>query len=65
MRWCSWVSRDEDLWPSDVLGSGTFRGGCGLDLDRWLAPGQLDTLRVDGLGELANAVVRGRSTEGH
>ena len=32
----AWVSRDEDLWPTDVLGSGTFGGGCGLDLDRWL-----------------------------
>ena len=54
----AWVSRDEDLWPTDVLGSGTFGGGCGLDLDRWLQPGAVVTLAVDGLGELTNRVVR-------
>jgi 2-keto-4-pentenoate hydratase/2-oxohepta-3-ene-1,7-dioic acid hydratase in catechol pathway len=52
----AWVSRDEDLWPTDVLGSGTFGGGCGLDLDTWLKPGQVVTLTVDGLGSLTNAV---------
>ena len=52
------VSRDEDVYPTDVLGSGTFGGGCGLDLDRWLAPGQTVTLTVEGLGSLTNRVVR-------
>jgi 2-keto-4-pentenoate hydratase/2-oxohepta-3-ene-1,7-dioic acid hydratase in catechol pathway len=52
----AWVSRDEDLWPTDVLGSGTFGGGCGLDLDRWLRPGQTVTLAVEGLGELTSTV---------
>jgi 2-keto-4-pentenoate hydratase/2-oxohepta-3-ene-1,7-dioic acid hydratase in catechol pathway len=52
------VSTDEDVYPTDVLGSGTFGGGCGLDLDRWLAPGQTVTLAVDGLGTLTNRVVR-------
>jgi 2-keto-4-pentenoate hydratase/2-oxohepta-3-ene-1,7-dioic acid hydratase in catechol pathway len=52
----AWVARDEDLWPTDVLGSGTFGGGCGLDLDKWLKPGQVVTLAVDGLGSLTNTV---------
>ena len=52
----AWTSRDEDLWPTDVLGSGTFGGGCGLDLDRWLAEGATVTLAVEGLGELTNVV---------
>ncbi len=52
------VSRDEDVYPTDVLGSGTFGGGCGLDLDRWLRPGQTVTLAVEGLGTLTNTVVR-------
>jgi len=52
------VSRDEDVYPTDVLGSGTFGGGCGLDIDRWLAPGQTVTLAVEGLGTLTNRVVR-------
>ena len=52
----AWASRDEDLWPTDVLGSGTFGGGCGLDLDRWLRPGASVTLTVEGLGSLTNTV---------
>jgi 2-keto-4-pentenoate hydratase/2-oxohepta-3-ene-1,7-dioic acid hydratase in catechol pathway len=52
----AWVSRDEDLYPTDVLGSGTFGGGCGLDLDRWLPPSCQVELRVEGLGVLVNRV---------
>ena len=52
----AWVSRDEDLWSTDVLGSGTFGGGCGLDLDRWITPGQTVTLTVEGLGSLHTPV---------
>ena len=54
----AWASRDEDLYPTDVLGSGTFGGGCGLDLDRWIGPDVRVTLRVEGLGEVSNRVVR-------
>ncbi len=54
----AWASRDEDLYATDVLGSGTFGGGCGLDLDRWLPEDCTVTLRVDGLGELTNRVAR-------
>lgn len=52
------VSRDEDVYPTDVLGSGTFGGGSGADLDRWLQPGQTVTVSVDGLGTVSNRVVR-------
>ncbi len=52
----AWASRDEDLWPTDVLGSGTFGGGCGLDLDRWLTAGAVVTLEVEGLGCLTSRV---------
>jgi len=41
----------------DVFGSGTVGGGCGLELDRFLAPG--DVVELDGgpaLGVLANTV---------
>ena len=56
----AWSSRDEDLWPTDVLGSGTFGGGCGLDLDKWLKPGQRVELSVQGLGTLTNTVGKRR-----
>ncbi len=52
------VSRDEDVYPTDVIGSGTFGGGCGLDIDRWLPANAVVTLIVEGLGELSNRVVR-------
>jgi 2-keto-4-pentenoate hydratase/2-oxohepta-3-ene-1,7-dioic acid hydratase in catechol pathway len=53
----SHVSQDEDLWPTDVLGSGTFGGGCGLDLGpRWIQRGQEVVVAVQGLGALSNTV---------
>ncbi len=52
----AWASRDEDLYPTDVIGSGTFGGGCGLDLGRYPAPGQSVAVTVEGLGSL-DAVV--------
>ncbi len=52
------VAKDEDVYPTDVFGSGTFGGGCGLDLDRWIKPDQVVTLAVHGLGVLSNRVVR-------
>jgi 2-keto-4-pentenoate hydratase/2-oxohepta-3-ene-1,7-dioic acid hydratase in catechol pathway len=52
------TSRGEDVWPADVYGSGTPFGGCGLDLDRWLSPGDLVELEVEGIGVLANRVIR-------
>ena len=54
----AWASQDEDLYPTDVIGSGTYGGGCGLDLDRWLPADCVVTLRVEGLGELSNRVVQ-------
>jgi 2-keto-4-pentenoate hydratase/2-oxohepta-3-ene-1,7-dioic acid hydratase in catechol pathway len=54
------VSRDEDVFAGDVLGSGTVGGGCGLELDRWLAPGDVVELEIEGIGVLRNRVVRER-----
>jgi 2-keto-4-pentenoate hydratase/2-oxohepta-3-ene-1,7-dioic acid hydratase in catechol pathway len=53
------VARDEDVWPGDVLGSGTVGGGCGLELDRWLAPGDVVELEIEGISVLRNRVVKG------
>ncbi|HYU56792.1 MAG TPA: fumarylacetoacetate hydrolase family protein, partial [Actinomycetota bacterium] len=44
MRWSfpqmvAYVSQGEDVEAGDVYGSGTFGGGCGLDLGRFLHPG--------------------------
>ena len=50
------ASQGEDLWPGDVLGSGTFGGGCGMDLGRSLRPGSVVELQGQGLGTLRNRV---------
>jgi 2-keto-4-pentenoate hydratase/2-oxohepta-3-ene-1,7-dioic acid hydratase in catechol pathway len=50
------VSQGEDVWPGDVYGSGTFEGGCGLDLGRFLWPGAVVELEADGIGVLRNPV---------
>jgi len=50
------VSMDETLYPGDILGSGTVGFGCGLELDRWLKPGDTVELEIDGLGVLRNRV---------
>jgi 2-keto-4-pentenoate hydratase/2-oxohepta-3-ene-1,7-dioic acid hydratase in catechol pathway len=52
------VSRDETLHPGEVFGSGTIGGGCGLELNRWIKPGDVVELEVEGIGILRNRVVK-------
>lgn len=51
-----WVSMEQTLRPGDLLGSGTVGRGCGLELDRWVSPGSVVELSVDGIGVLRNRV---------
>lgn len=51
------VSQDETIHPGEFFGSGTVPGGCGLELDRWLQPGDVIELEVQGLGVLRNRIV--------
>jgi 2-keto-4-pentenoate hydratase/2-oxohepta-3-ene-1,7-dioic acid hydratase in catechol pathway len=50
----SHVSQGETVYPGDVFGSGTFHKGCGLDLDRWVRPGDVIELDVPAIGVLRN-----------
>jgi 2-keto-4-pentenoate hydratase/2-oxohepta-3-ene-1,7-dioic acid hydratase in catechol pathway len=52
------VSMEETVYPGDVLGSGTVGGGCGAELDRWIQPGDVVELNVEGIGTLRNRVLR-------
>ncbi|MBI1857977.1 MAG: fumarylacetoacetate hydrolase family protein [Candidatus Melainabacteria bacterium] len=52
----SHVSQEENIYPGDILGSGTFYKGCGLDLNKWIQPGDLIELEVPKLGVLRNRV---------
>lgn len=51
-----YISRDETLFPGDVIGSGTVPGCCGLELDRWIQQGDVVELEADGLGVLRNRI---------
>lgn len=60
------AARDTRLRPGDVLGSGTFAGGCLLELgpqdfgdgrgERWIEPGDVVALHAAGLGTLETPV---------
>jgi len=55
----AFVSEDETLHPGEVFGSGTIGGCCGLEIDRFLAPGDVVELEIEGIGVLRNRIVRG------
>jgi fumarylacetoacetate (FAA) hydrolase len=54
------AARNTRLLPGDVLGSGTVGTGCILELgdERWLEPGDVVELEVEGIGVLRNTVGR-------
>ena len=51
-----YLSNEEDIFPGDILGSGTVGRGCGLELDRWIQPGDVVELESEGIGVLSNPV---------
>ncbi len=52
------VSQSETIHAGELWGSGTVTSGSGLELDRWLQPGDIVELEVEGIGVLRNRVVR-------
>ena len=50
------VAQDEWLLAGDLLGSGTVGSGCGLELGRWIQPGDEIELEVERIGILRNNV---------
>ncbi|MFJ2134659.1 fumarylacetoacetate hydrolase family protein [Streptomyces sp. NPDC087845] len=52
----AWASLDEEVHPGEFLAVGTVGGGCGLELDRWIQPGDVVELEVSGVGVLRNVV---------
>jgi len=58
-----------DLFPGDVIGSGTVGTGCFLELngtgklndpnytEQWLQPNDVVDMEIDGLGKLSNTIV--------
>jgi len=52
------LTEDDIVLPGDVIGSGTVGTGCGLELDRWVQPGDRIDLHIDRIGTLSNPVLR-------
>lgn len=53
----AFVSQGEDVWPTDIYGSGTPFGGCMLDHGGpYLQPGDVLELEVDSIGTLRNRI---------
>ena len=52
------VSRSETLHSGEFFGSGTVGNGCGLEHMKFLKPGDVVELEVEGIGTLKNRVVR-------
>lgn len=50
------VSKNEWLLAGDLFGSGTVGTGCGLELDRWIKPGDIVELEIENIGKLRNVV---------
>lgn len=57
----AYISQSETIYPGDFIGSGTCSGpgcrGCGLEMNRFLNPGDIVELEVDGLGILRNRII--------
>ena len=52
----AYASKGERLDAGDVISTGTMPGCCGLELDRWIEPGQTVELEIDGIGTVANRI---------
>lgn len=61
MRWgfdemLAHASASEDVHAGELLVGGTLAGGCGLELGRWLRPGDKLELTIEGVGSVTNLV---------
>jgi len=52
----AYMSRSETLRPGEVIGGGTVGGGSGLEHGRFLNPGDVVELEVEGIGILRNLI---------
>lgn len=50
------ASKEEWLLATDFMGSGTVGTGCGLELDKWIQPGDIIELEIERIGKLKNII---------
>ena len=51
------ISKSETLYPGEFFGSGTVGGGSGLEMDKYLSPGDIIELEIEGIGTLRNKII--------
>ena len=51
------ASASEQLLPGELFATGTFIGGSGMEVGRWLKPGDLLRLGIDGVGAIEHRIV--------
>ena len=54
----AFISGSETLHPGEIIASGTVGTGCGLELTRFLKPGDVVELEIERIGVLRNRIVR-------
>ncbi len=53
----AYISRDETLYPGEIICSGTVGRGCGFEIGKFLQHGDVVELEVDGIGVLRTRVL--------
>jgi 2-keto-4-pentenoate hydratase/2-oxohepta-3-ene-1,7-dioic acid hydratase in catechol pathway len=61
MRWdfgemAAFASAGEQVFPGELLSAGTMPDGCGLELGRWLRPGDTIELMIEDVGSVVNTI---------
>ena len=50
------ASAGEQLYPGELFGTGTLTDGCGMEIGRWLQPGDQLRLEMEGVGVIEHAI---------
>ncbi len=50
------ASKEEWLLATDFMGSGTVGTGCGLEIDKWIQPGDVLELEIEKIGKIKNII---------
>jgi 2-keto-4-pentenoate hydratase/2-oxohepta-3-ene-1,7-dioic acid hydratase in catechol pathway len=61
----AYASDNEDLYPGDLLGTGTVGFGCSMDIHKWIKVGQVATFWVENIGAMHLKVVKGEEVVRH
>lgn len=60
----AFASAGEQVHAGELLASGTLPNGCGLELNRWVTPGDEVELKIEGVGSVLNTIGAKTKTAG-